>query len=85
MEKIETKTIMTKSDQGNKWFGIDYHMNLYKGCSFGCIYCNSRCESYRIKNFDEIRFKANALEILEDELKSKGYKGVVSFGTLSDD
>ena len=84
MEKVKTKTIMTKSDQGNKWFGIDYHMNLYKGCSFGCIYCNSRCESYHIKNFDQIRCKENALEILEEELKSKGYKGVISLGTLSD-
>lgn len=84
MEKIKTKTIMTKSDQGNKWFGIDYHMNLYKGCSYGCIYCNSRCESYHIENFDQVRTKENALEILEEELKSKGLKGVVSFGTLSD-
>lgn len=84
MEKIKTKTIMTKSDQGNRWFGIDYHMNLYKGCSFGCIYCNSRCETYHIDNFDQIRTKENALEILEEELKSKGLKGVVSFGTLSD-
>ncbi len=84
MEKIKTKTIMTKSDQGDRWFGIDYHMNLYKGCNFGCIYCNSRCESYHIDNFDVIRTKENALTILEDELKSKGLKGVVSFGTLSD-
>ena len=84
MEKIKTRTIMTKSDQGYRWFGIDYHMNLYKGCSFGCIYCNSRCESYHIDNFDVIRTKENALEILEEELKSKGLKGVVSFGTLSD-
>jgi len=84
MEVLETKTIMTKSDQGNRWFGIDYHMNLYKGCPFGCIYCDSRCEAYHIDNFDEVRIKKNALQILEEELKSKGLKGVVSFGTLSD-
>lgn len=84
MEILKTKTIMTKSNQGNRWFGIDYHMNLYKGCPFGCIYCDSRCEAYHIENFDEVRIKENALEILEEELKSKGLKGVVSFGTLSD-
>ena len=84
MEVIRTKTIMTKSDQGNRWFGIDYHMNLYKGCPMGCIYCDSRCESYHIENFDEVRIKENALQILEEELKSKGLKGVVSFGSLSD-
>ena len=75
---------MTKSDQGSRWFGIDYHMNLYKGCPFGCIYCDSRSDAYHIDNFDEIRSKVDALKILEEELASKGYKGVVSFGTLSD-
>ncbi len=84
MEYVKTRTIMTKSDQGMHWFGIDYHMNLYRGCSFGCIYCDSRSEAYHIKNFDEIKGKANALEILEEELSSKHFKGVVSFGTLSD-
>ena len=84
MEIIKTKTIMTRSSQGSRWFGIDYHMNLYKGCPFGCIYCDSRCETYRIDHFDEVRIKENSLEILEEELKSKGLKGVVSFGTLSD-
>jgi len=84
MDIIKTRTIMTKSDQGSKWFGIDYHMNLYKGCPFGCIYCDSRCESYHIEQFDKVKIKENAIEILEEELKSKGLKGVVSFGTLSD-
>lgn len=84
MEFIKTRTIMTKSDQGSRWFGIDYHMNLYKGCSYGCIFCDSRSDAYHIKNFDVIRSKENALEILEQELASKQYKGVVSLGTLSD-
>lgn len=84
MDVLKTRTIMTKSDQGARWFGIDYHMNLYKGCPFGCIYCDSRCETYHIDQFDKVKIKENALEILEEELKSKGKKGVVSFGTLSD-
>lgn len=84
MEYVKTRTIMTKSDQGEKWFGIDYHMNLYKGCSFGCIFCDSRSDCYHISNFDEVKTKVDALEILETELSSKGYRGVVSFGTLSD-
>ncbi len=84
MEYVKTRTIMTKADGGDKWFGIDYHMNLYKGCSFGCIYCDSRSDCYHISNFDEVKTKVDALEILESELASKGYRGVVSFGKLSD-
>lgn len=84
MEYMKTKTIMTKSNQGMRFFGIDYHMNLYRGCSFGCIYCDSRADSYHIENFDSIKTKENALKILEEELASKQLKGVVSFGTLSD-
>jgi len=84
METVKTRTIMTKSKEGKRWFGIDYHMNLYKGCPLGCIYCDSRCEAYHIEQFDKVKVKENALEILEEELKSKGLKGVVSFGTLSD-
>lgn len=84
MEYIRTRTIMTKSDLGDRWFGIDYHMNLYKGCSYGCIYCDSRSDAYHIDNFDEVRSKEDALKILEEELASKKNKGVVSFGTLSD-
>ena len=84
MEYVKTRTIMTKSDQGKKWFGIDYHMNLYKGCSFGCIYCDSRSNCYHIDDFDIVKGKENALFILEKELSKKREKGVIGIGSMSD-
>lgn len=84
MEYIKTRTIMTKSNKGSHWFGIDYHMNLYKGCNFGCVYCDNMSDTYHIKDFSKIKVKENALKILENELVSKNNKGVISFGSLSD-
>lgn len=59
-------------------------MNIYKGCSHGCIYCDSRSECYRVDNFDRVRAKENALALIERELKSKRKKGVVGTGAMSD-
>ena len=42
MEFIKAKSILTKVKYGNEWYGIDYNMNLYRGCSHRCIYCDSR-------------------------------------------
>ncbi|MDR1201748.1 MAG: radical SAM protein [Tannerellaceae bacterium] len=84
MEFIPAKTILQKSTYGNRWFGIDYNMNLYKGCPHGCIYCDSRSDCYRIENFDTVRAKANAIEILTRELQTKRQKGVIGIGAMSD-
>ena len=32
METIKAKTILSKVKYGNEWYGIDYNMNLYRGC-----------------------------------------------------
>lgn len=84
MDLIDAKQILSHWSKGENWFGMNYNMNLYKGCSHGCIYCDSRSDCYQIKNFDSVRAKANALEILEKELKSKRKKGVISFGAMND-
>lgn len=84
MEFIEAKTILTKVTSGNYWYGIDYNMNLYRGCSHGCIYCDSRSECYHIDNFDVVRGKKDALTILDIELRKKRVKGVIGIGAMSD-
>lgn len=84
MEFIDTKTILTKVKYGNEWYGIDYNMNLYRGCSHRCIYCDSRSSCYHIDNFDTVRGKKNVIDILEHELSKKRSKGVIGIGSMSD-
>lgn len=84
MEWIPAKTILSAYSASNQWFGINYNMNLYKGCSHGCIYCDSRSQCYGVEDFDKIRAKKNALSILERELKAKRRRGVVGSGAMSD-
>lgn len=82
MKTIPAKSIL--SGYGDGWFGSNYNMNLYKGCSHGCIYCDSRSECYRINDFDTVRAKADALTILENDLRSKRKKGIIHSGAMSD-
>jgi len=84
MDFIDAKTIISGYSEKNSWFGTNYNMNIYKGCSHGCIYCDSRSECYRIENFDTVRAKKNAIEIIERELSSKRRKGIIGTGAMSD-
>ena len=84
MEFIKVKTILTKVKYEADWYGVDYSINLYRGCSHGCIYCDSRSNCYHIDNFSIVRGKENALFILEQELSKKREKGVVGVGSMSD-
>ncbi|MDY3369497.1 MAG: radical SAM protein [Zhenhengia yiwuensis] len=82
--KISAKSILIKN-KDLSWFGAEYNMNLYKGCSHGCIYCDSRSECYHIEQFDTVRIKANAIQILEGELRRKrGEKATIFTGSMSD-
>lgn len=84
MEFIPTKTILQRASHSEEWFGIDYNMNLYKGCCHKCIYCDSRSNCYQVEDFDRVRAKQNEIEILNQELKSKRKKGVIGIGAMSD-
>lgn len=84
MEYIPAKTIVTKTKAPSKWFGIDYNMNIYRGCCHGCIYCDSRSDCYQVGDFDKVRAKENALQIIRDDLRRKVKSGVVGTGAMSD-
>jgi len=83
MDTIPAKNMLTRT-KNNFWFGTDYNMNIYRGCSHGCIYCDSRSDCYGIEDFDQVRAKENALAILADNLRRKTLKGVVGTGAMSD-
>lgn len=83
MEYVPAKTIVTRN-KTNTWFGYEYNMNIYRGCCHGCIYCDSRCSCYRIDNFDQVRAKENALQVIRDDLRRKVKKGVICSGSMSD-
>ncbi len=62
-----------------------YGMNIYRGCSHGCIYCDSRSRCYQFTHdFEDIEVKQNAPELLEKALRSKKQKGMIGTGSMSD-
>jgi len=63
----------------------DNGMNLYRGCSHGCIYCDSRSKCYQMNHaFEDIEVKENALELLEKALLSKKKRCMIGTGAMSD-
>lgn len=78
MHFVNVKGILTGS-------GGHYGMNIYRGCSHGCIYCDSRSRCYRFTHpFEDIEVKQNAPELLEAALRSKRKKGMIGTGAMSD-
>ena len=60
-------------------------MNLYRGCTHGCIYCDSRSECYHINHsFEDIEIKENAIELLTDALQRKRNKCMIGTGSMTD-
>lgn len=60
-------------------------MNLYRGCTHGCIYCDSRSACYHMDHdFTDIEVKENALILLEDALRRKRKKCMIGTGAMSD-
>ena len=60
-------------------------MNLYRGCSHGCIYCDSRSRCYHMEHdFEDIEVKENAIELLEEALRRKRKKCMIGTGAMTD-
>lgn len=60
-------------------------MNIYSGCTHGCIYCDSRSKCYGFTHeFEDIEVKINAPQLLEKTLKSKRKKCMIGTGAMCD-
>ena len=60
-------------------------MNIYRGCTHGCIYCDSRSDCYGFDHrFEDIAVKQNAPELLEDALKRKRKPCMIGTGAMCD-
>ena len=78
MHFVDAKGILT----GNSGY---CGMNIYHGCSHGCIYCDSRSKCYQFTHpFEDIEVKRNAPELLEKALRSKRKKCMIGTGAMSD-
>ena len=78
MHFVDAKGILTGS-------GGHYGMNVYRGCTHGCVYCDSRSLCYRFTHpFEDIEVKRNAPELLEKALRSKRQKCMIGTGAMSD-
>jgi len=60
-------------------------MNLYRGCTHGCIYCDSRSTCYQFSHpFEDVEVKRNAPQLLEAALASRRKRCMIGTGAMSD-
>jgi DNA repair photolyase len=74
VKEITAKSILRKAKKIDSWFLIYYGMNLYRGCTHNCVYCDGRSEGYYVDGEfgEEVSVKTNAIDILQRELGPKG-------------
>lgn len=74
MHYVSSKSILSSTNS----------MNLYRGCTHGCIYCDSRSDVYNMNHrFEDIEVKQNALELLKKELIRRK-PAMVGTGAMTD-
>lgn len=73
IREIEAKSILRKHKKIESWFIAHYGMNLYRGCTHNCVYCDGRSEGYYVEGEfgKDVTVKINAIELLRRELDPK--------------
>ena len=70
-KEVEAKSILRKHKRIDSWFVSHYSLNLYRGCTHNCIYCDGRSENYFVEGDfgKDIIVKNNAVDILSKEIR----------------
>jgi DNA repair photolyase len=73
IKEIEAKSILRKHKKIDSWFVSHYGLNLYRGCTHNCVYCDGRSERYYVDGEfgEDVSVKVNAIDILRRELDPK--------------
>lgn len=75
MHEVEVKGILSAQNG----------MNLYRGCTHGCIYCDARSTCYQMQHaFEDVEVKRNGPELLEQALRRKRKRCMIGTGAMSD-
>ena len=75
MHEIDAKSILSAKNG----------MNLYRGCTHGCVYCDSRSACYQMEHdFEDVAVKRNGPALLEEALRRKRRRCMLGTGSMSD-
>ena len=75
MHEVEVKGILSAQNG----------MNLYRGCTHGCVYCDARSTCYQMQHaFEDVEVKKNGPELLEQALRRKRKRCMIGTGAMSD-
>lgn len=75
MHSVDAKTILSSYNG----------MNVYRGCTHGCIYCDARSKCYHTPvPFEDIEVKKNAPFLLEGALTRKRKRCMIGTGSMCD-
>ncbi len=70
VREAEAKSILRKQKRTDSWFVSKYGMNLYRGCTHNCVYCDGRAEKYQVDGEfgRDVVVKVNAIDLLRREM-----------------
>jgi len=83
MREIQATSILNKQKHRDGWFLTQYSVNPYSGCTVDCSYCYVYGSKYGANVADHFSVKANAVELLDRQLRRRAEKGEFGFIALA--